>query len=251
MAKRKKTIIAGDLVLVSVYPMPYPRDKEHVRAAKAKMSTKARRAMNLKASKRKLELLLSCNFSQDDLFVTLTYDDRHLPGSRKDAVSNLRLFLRRLRIQRKKQGKELRYVYVTENKHGEGRLHHHLVINCTGEDETALFRSLWEFGENVDVRPCGVPSDRGEYMTKEAAEGKAPGAQLWTGSRNLQRPEEINEIVPDNETVKCPPNAVVLERLEEQNEYGEFIYIKYRLLPVGNRPVRPSRRKKQNHFILT
>lgn len=63
MAKRHKMIIAGRLVSEIAYSVAHPRDPEHVRQAKTKMSTKARQKQNLKAACRALELLLATNFT--------------------------------------------------------------------------------------------------------------------------------------------------------------------------------------------
>ncbi len=62
-----------------------------------KMSSAARRRLNLKAASRQLELLIAANFTRRDLVVTLTYDDEHLPQSRAEAVKNLKKFFRALR----------------------------------------------------------------------------------------------------------------------------------------------------------
>ena len=79
MAKRKKVITAGSLVKVVVYTVPLPRDPEHIRAAKSRVSSAAQKAMNYRTAQGKLEMLLAANFGPKDLFVTLTYDDDHLP----------------------------------------------------------------------------------------------------------------------------------------------------------------------------
>lgn len=84
-----------------------------------------------------------------------------------------------------------------------------------------------------------------DYLTKERDPERPTGAQMWTGSRNLVQPTEINEIIPDNETITCPPNAVILEREEKQNEFGAFCYLSYMILPEDNRPARPNWRKKK------
>ena len=68
MAKRMKTITAGPVTKTVVYSMPAPRDPEHVRAAKRKASTAARRAMNYKSAVANLELLIAANFGGADLF---------------------------------------------------------------------------------------------------------------------------------------------------------------------------------------
>ena len=73
----------------------------------------------------KLEVVIAANFSYQDLVLTLTYDDEHLPPSKREAVRLLKRFLIQLRSERQRHGQDLKYVYVTESKHGDGRIHHH------------------------------------------------------------------------------------------------------------------------------
>ena len=189
MAKRKKTIIAGSIVKTILYTAPEPRDGERARAEKSRMTSAAQKAMNDKTARGRLEMLLAANFEGQDLFVTLTYRDADLPGRRADAVKNVRKFIKQLRAHRKARGQELKYVYTTECKHGEGRLHHHLVINATERDIETI-RSLWPYGDMVDIEYVGARDyeELARYMTKESVEGRPVGAQMWTRSRNLSSP---------------------------------------------------------------
>ena len=77
-----------------------------------------------------------------------------------------------------------------------------------------------------------------KYITKEAAEDRPNGAQMWTRSRNLALPKIESYFVSDDEAIQPPPGAYVLEREEKQNEYGGFSYLKYRL-PVDRKPFHP------------
>ena len=87
-----------------------------------------------------------------------TYRDADLPDSRAAAVKLLRAFIKALRQHRKARGQDLKYIYTTEEKHGEARLHHHLVISSTGAD-IEVIRSLWPLcGRNRHgvYRPAGL-----------------------------------------------------------------------------------------------
>ena len=53
MKKRKKVIRAGSLVYAVISTPPMPKDPEHVRAAKSKATTQARKALNLKSAYQK------------------------------------------------------------------------------------------------------------------------------------------------------------------------------------------------------
>ena len=119
MAKRKKTIVAGQIVKTIIYTAPEPQDGKRARAEKSKITSAAQKAMNDKAARGRLEMLMAANFEGRDLFVTLTYREEDLPPNRAEAVKRVRRFLRMLRQERKARGQELKYIYTTEEKHGE------------------------------------------------------------------------------------------------------------------------------------
>lgn len=230
MAKVKKTIIAGSLVKSVIYTAPEPRDGQHVRAVKSRMTTAAQKAMNDKAARVRLEMLLAANFGPRDLFFTLTYRDDDLPAKRTAAVYNVRKFLKQLREYRKVRGQALKYIYTTEDKHGGGRLHHHLVISSTGDD-MEIIRSLWIYGDVVEFEYVGNYDyeQLSRYLTKEGAEKRPVGAQLWTASRNLEKPVVRREYVANDAALTVPLGCHILEKEERETEFGSYCYIKYRL----------------------
>ena len=253
--KRKKVITAGRLVIAVAYTVAGLQDGPKARADKVQMSTAAREAINLRYSWQKLEVLLAANFSSKDLFVTLTYADDLYPVSRAESVKRVKRFLAKLRAARKLKGQPLKYVYVTEQLSSEGnRLHHHLVINGTGDDYETI-RSLWEWGSDVEISPLEVGgnddgyADVAKYLTKEPREcGKAEvGARTWTPSLGLVRPKPEAADMADNETITAPPGAYIISApTPSRNEYGEYVYIKY-LLPARSAPHplhRPPRKRK-------
>lgn len=230
MAKRKKTIIAGRLVKTIIYTAPEPQDGPRVRAVKSRMTTAAQKAMNDKAARVKLEMLLAANFGPRDLFVTLTYRDENLPAKRADAIKNVRSFLKHLREHRKARGQTLKYIYTTEDKHGGGRLHHHIVINAAGDDMETV-RSLWPYGDVVDFEYIGTYDyeQLARYITKESVEQRPVGAQMWTASRNLEKPIVRSEYVDNDASLTVPLGCHILEKEERVSEFGSYCYIKYRL----------------------
>lgn len=229
MSKFKRIIVAGPLVVETVYPAPNPRDSVGVRQGKKALSSEAQRRMNLKYAYQKLELEIAANFGVRDLYVTLTYDDDHLPESRREANAKIQAFFRRLRAARKAKGQELRYIYVTEHKHDAGRWHHHVLINATGEDYD-LIRQLWGQG-NVEFRQIQINRDKNyetlaRYFCKEQRD--KVGQRLWSGSRNLRKPERECFRVPNDTPLTPPKHALVLtDTGDVTTAYGHFRYIKY------------------------
>lgn len=232
--KRKKIIRAGRFVHAIVYSAPNNlRDGARVRAAKKKVSSAARQRINDKVSCRKCEYLLETNFDEHDYVVTATYE--RLPASRSAADRRVRRFFERLR----KAGREVKYLYVTEGKHGsddtrmDKRLHHHIVICGTGDVkiDAEAFRQAWTWGKiHVEmVEPLNMTA-LAQYLTKEPREeGRKVGARAWHQSTNLKRWTEEVGVCDDNETITPPPGAVVLSNEEERiiDIFGSYKYVKY------------------------
>lgn len=254
VASRKKVIYAGRLVTGVLYTMIYPRDSDHVRQEKIRISSAARQRLNQKWAWQKLETLLATNFTAQDYHLVLTYRDNDLPGTRAAAIGRCKRFLVALRKERVAAGGELRYIYTTEGVHGDHRLHHHLVINRMGEADLEQLRRLWRWGsihlERIDL--WGY-TELAKYLTKEyAPESRRVGERSWVPSLNLKKPIIENDIVPDNETLQVPPGCIALETETRSNSFGSFTYVKY-LLPaeVRQKPIRArTRRRQKNTDVL-
>ena len=246
--KTKKIITAGSLVIEAVYPRKDRRDSERARAAKSKLSSEAQKRMNQIYSWQKLELMLAANFRPGDLVVTFTYDDPHLPGSRKEAEQRLKYFRQRLAALRVMTGKELVMIWNTEHKHGDGRWHHHTVINSTGEDFDDL-RRLWIYGSDVEIKPLRVDKVKNyetlaRYMCKE--EGDRLGQRKWSYTRNARKPEVETFRVEDDTTVQVPKGATELQIFADANVYGSAKVVKYLAPGWERRPRTRARRRGGN-----
>lgn len=233
--KRKKTMRAGRLVRTAIYTVPDRRDPPRVRAARKAVSSAAQARLNVRTSRDKLELLLAANFGKGDLWVTLTYDDDHLPPGRTGARTLLRKFITALRKHRRARGQELRYVYCIQEilEDGGKRLHHHMVLNGASPEDEEIIRSLWPYGSNHDINR--IDDDRAvtaiaTYMCHEPIEHGKPriGEQMWTPSRGLARPEVVTVDIPDDDvTLQAPSGALTVESDGRRTEFGEYAYLKY------------------------
>lgn len=240
---RRKTVRAGRLVYAICYTQATAADTPQERAAKSRVSSAARQRINFRHAWQKLELLLAANFEPDDLFVTLTYDNAHLPPDRDASRRRLGKFFRPLRTELRRRGEQLIYIYTTEtmpdDPGGAGRLHHHMVLPKTCRVET--IRALWPDGV-VHIEPLlsgqfDSYEARARYLCKErhpGQVGRRTGLRAWTPSRGLQQPEVTSELVPDDVTITAPPGAYVLDRGGDQNTFGQYTYLKY-LLPLPRR----------------
>ncbi|MEG1758672.1 MAG: hypothetical protein RR235_09490 [Oscillospiraceae bacterium] len=252
--KRLKTLTAGRLVYAVCYTQALPSDGLKQRQAKAHYSTLARQALNFRAAWQKLRLLLLCNFTRYDLYITFGYDDSHLPPNRKAAKKAAQGFIDKLRAQRRKTGDSLKYVYNTQELQDDGtrRLHHHLIINAgAGRQDFDLIRSLWDKGDNVEI---GFLSANGRYsddfleIAQYFCRERNPdsgvcsvGDKCWVSSRNLAKPIPESYMVSDNVTVTAPPGAYIIDTDHKQNNYGSYDYIVYMLPEAIPKP--KSRRR--------
>ena len=237
----KKIIHAGALVIEAVYPRMDRRDSERARAAKRKASTEAQKRMNQIYSWQKLELMLAANFRPGDLVVTLTYDDAHLPESRKASELRLKYFRQQLAAHRLMTGQGLVMIWNTEHKHGDGRWHHHTVLNATGDDYD-LIRRLWIYGSDIEIKPLRVDKEKNyetlaRYMCKE--EGERLGQRKW-------KPEVETFRVEEDTTVQVPKGATEISVFSDSNQYGSARVIKYLAPGWQKRPtVRAKRRRRK------
>lgn len=240
----KRIITAGPLVMEAVYPASSVRDGTRVRQGKSALSSRAKQRMNFIYAWQKLKLLIAANFGPKDIFVTLTYSDERLPPGRREVMRDVSAFTKSLRRERK--GEQLRYIYVIEHKHDAGRWHVHILINASGDDYDRI-RRLWGRG-NVEFRKIRVDREKhyetlARYLCKEQRD--RPGLRLWSGSRNLKKPERDSFRVDADTTLRAPPKGKALLLAEETvvNPYGKFRYIEYVMLAGLPRPKRSRRRR--------
>lgn len=228
-------VVAGRYVRAIQYSLNCDPDVRRTRAPKTEISSVAQETMNLKHSWQKLKALIAANFSADDIVVTLTYSDEALPPTRRDAENRLKQFIRRLRAERKAGGAELRYLYVTEMGHSSGRLHHHMILNATGDDFEVI-RRLWQRnGDNIDFSPIWGKGYDGwaRYLSKEPREygRRYVGERMWRSSLGLIKPVVRTGWVDASNRLAAPPGSAEIDCQERHNGYGEFTFIEC-MLPL-------------------
>lgn len=234
--QRRKVVIAGRYMRAIQYTLNSDPDVRRTRAPKTEISSVAQEAMNLKHSWQKLKALIAANFAMEDLVITLTYNDGALPPTRRDAENRLKLFVRRLRVERRAAGFELPYLYVTEMGHSSGRLHHHMITTSTGRDYE-MIRRLWaRNGDNIEFSPIWTKGYDGwaRYLSKEPREvgRRYVGERMWRSSLGLVKPQTYPGWVDASNQLTAPPGSVEIDCQKRSNGYGEFTFIEC-LLPAG------------------
>lgn len=272
MAKTLKRIDAGGIQLATLYKRCSPRDSARQRAAKRQASSAAQRRMNQIYSYQKLELMLAKNFPRPGtgLWVTLTHDDAHMPGSRKETQLRFKYFLKKLRAARKAAGLNEPVVFWAPEilTSESGRWHQHVVMDSTGRDYE-LIRSCWIYGREIEIRKLGIPEpgealpkwwdpDADEpgnyfrmvakYMTKELRECQEyetkPGLHGWSCTRNARRPELDTMTVPDDYELTAPEGCTVMLDDSHSTEWSSYRVIKYRFSGAGFAPAPRARRRR-------
>ena len=237
------------LVREGIYSRAAGREAPRIRAAKRRASTEAQQRINARYSWEKLELMLAANFVPGDLVITQTYDEENLPEDRAGAQAKLKKFRKELTAARAERGEDMRMIWATEHKLGEGRWHHHCVVNATTGSDYAEILRLWPWGSNIEIRPLIVGKEKNyeslaRYMTKEARE--KPGLRSWSCTRNCRRPEVETFPVPDDETIDVPEGSTVLEERSQRTEFAEYQYVKFLAAdPRQLRRHRPRRTQKK------
>lgn len=237
-----RTVRSGKVVEKS----QFYRGERKPRAPKRKGSTTAARAdRNMMTAARILARTINCNWGAKDLWVTLSYDEEHLPDDAAGADRACSLFWRRLGRELREQGVKLAGFWITADKDPETgetvRLHQHLLISGEGvrvawaEDGSLAecsiggraLADIWGQGgvhiellrEQEDYTPIAV------YAVRQAAGGE--NAKKWHTSRGLKKPVvESERIVTYARELHTPPGATVSE-IGHYDEASGTHYIRY------------------------
>lgn len=112
-----RTMTAGRYRKVVRYSRTLPGDSKNVRRAKQAATTAAQKFINIKNATEKLQLLLCANFdSKTACFCTFTFNDDHLPANQKHTRQIFADYLKQLRPEWKRRGRELKYIYTIEGE---------------------------------------------------------------------------------------------------------------------------------------
>ena len=213
-----------------------PHDPPKVREKKQQAITAAKREINKRQEELKMMRYICLNFRAGrDWFLGL--DVAGEPPTRDEVKQHLSKFLRDMRREYKRHGKELKYIWVIEEHDREGlgvRMHAHLIINALGFDadgrplDHAAFAKCWTAGDYTARRLDGADDvfrDTCEYMLKTYKD-KPHGARCWSHSKNLIKPDKpVREWVPDTARLEVPPGVKLIRRFGDENQFGGYEYM--------------------------
>lgn len=189
-----KEITSGNQFEIEIYPQfrimdDVPKEGRYIK----KDNSRAQKNLNDKNARKYVERLINTNFTDKDIWLTLTYDEEHVPpdGDIDAAIKNVQKYIRRVNYQRKKRGlPNAKYVYVTEyNPDAEIRWHHHIVMDGMMDMETV--ESCWKQASRNQIRRLQKDengySGLANYIVKEKE--RVRSEKRWTSSQGLQDPD--------------------------------------------------------------
>lgn len=216
---REKRVYCGEEYL-EVDIVPVTNIPEAGKEKKGK-SSQAQKNLNDKRSKRRFVQIANTNFRADDLHISATYNEKHLPITLEEAERNVHNYLNKIKRRMKRvTGQDLKYMLVTEYTPEEGenadpedkttkavRIHHHIIINGgLSRDDLELMWSAtrinWkkaqndpEYRKNVDYLGfvnCDrlQPNENGIEGLVNYINKRKKGCKKWSTSMNLKKPKE-------------------------------------------------------------
>ncbi len=244
---RTLTTKAGQTLVADIYPS-FRHKNDMPRGGRSRESTKAQKQLNTKKSVQEYINRLNANFGEGDVWMTLEYDQEHLPVSLEEAQRLLGNYIKKVNRHLKKEGKpKMKYIYVTEYSDPVSgkpkRVHHHMVVSCDlHRDE---LEKMWQHGERTKseylhpkqegwLKGLGIYTSKGNYQKKT-------GQRRWSCSKGLKKPEQtksyckfrkkdVRELIADFEQArelleKKYPGYKLVELKRYWNEVNESWYI--------------------------
>lgn len=181
-----KTITSGKYVEKEIYPL-WKCKSNSPRGNKEKETNDKMKKLNKKNKAKEMTRLVNTNFTEEDLYITLSYKGKAPKIER--AKKDMRNFLDRIKTWWKKNmpGKEFKYIFVIDyvddpDKTKRTRIHHHLIMSGMDMD---VVRSKWTLGRKTVERL--QPDEKGfeavaTYMSNQSK-------TKYGRSRNLKKPK--------------------------------------------------------------
>lgn len=188
MAYMKKMIYSGNMLEIEKYPVS---SKGHriPRSGKHKVSSESQAALNEKNAKKLFIRLVECNYTEDDMFISLNYKKK--PPDTKTFKKDIQNFLRRLKYHCKKNSyPDPVYMGVSHDK--EARPHHHIFLNAYSWD---FIKGLWDKG-SVNIKNLIRDDEYGfvqvsKYIMNEKNANSFN--KRWCASQNLKKPKIVKK----------------------------------------------------------
>ena len=222
---RTKTIKSGNVLECEIYPI-WNTHKSTVRARKTRESRTAQKTLNAKNATKHLIRLINTNFTDNDIWGTVTYSPAKLPSSVEAAQKEMQKYFRRLKYYAERHNfPPLKYIYVTEfeddEKKGKKRVHHHFVTNFPDRD---VAEKLWRNGARTQTRRLQADESGYEGMARYILKDPR-GTKRYVASKNLQQPQIT---IADCKFTRRKVNRLVADKVDKRAVF-EQMYNGYNL----------------------
>lgn len=214
-------------------------------ASEAKKARKAQNKTvienrNIRNTERKITHLVNTNFPTGSIEMYATFTD--VPGSKKTAAQAMNWFIKKLRAIYKAAGKELRYLYIEEERGRDGdpiRYHYHIFLNTIEEISRDEIEDIWRGRYGIANSTRLVENEFGltgmsVYVMK--APRSAKNQRRWACSRNLLQPEVRRSTrFPNRKCVTKKLMTDILENRVDAKEFFETAYAGYRFIDIRSK----------------
>lgn len=183
-----RTVYAGKCKEVKKYYSRRHKPKEK-RIKREEPTRETQENVNIRKQTEQLRWKLNCNFQEGDMFVTFSYKKEERPDTYEDLVKQKNKLIADLRKEYKKQGRELKYIYVLETG-SKGARHIHMVLESI---EPKAIKRCWDRGR-IDIRLLDGTGQYGKlaaYLVKEKGRKKMEkyGGKTYSP---IKKPETAN-----------------------------------------------------------
>ena len=235
MSYQIKTIKAGNITVVKKYHCFKHQEPGTKRRIKENITPEAKQKLNISNAVDRLYYRLCANFTEDDIFITLKYNGAvNKTISCKQVKTDVQRFIRLMRAEYKKEGKELKYALSYGISEYNVR-HVHLVVtginqriimncwkNTTAYAGRITFEYLWS---NYNYRGLA------EYMVNNGISAVKYASDVFHHfficSRNMQKPTISIKTVENSSTFKN--NSIKYEgyKIIKQKDGFDFFGFRY------------------------
>ena len=219
---------AGAYLLMQQYTPKSFGAPSRSRQKKSKETPKAMAKYNNQKRAEKLQLLMIANFD-GGFHVVLDYPKENRPETYKAAEDNLKKTLYKVSRRLKSQGKQFKYIAITERGKIRAALHHHMII----EDDAQVMQELkLAWGQHIkffQMYEEGAYKDLAEYFCKlETKEEQTKGKSKYHRSRNLIEPVTRTYFMAGQiQNEPYVPKGFEIEPGTFKNGFNEVIGVRY------------------------
>ncbi len=239
MATYKKRTISGAVCEIEFFNAPESRSPSLKPKRESIRTDEERREYNRRKSEKHFVRLVNTNFDHNAYYVTLTYDNEHLPATYEEAERNLENYKRRLQ----RYNPNIKLIAVTGEGKNSGRLHHHLIILGAAEKDII---EKWTGGniaraEHLRKHNYYNGVDQGEDFTALAEylfhhTEQVTKGRRWKQTKKLEQPKEQKpQKVCRSYSEKKPPKApegYKLVAVQTSEYFGSgYVCFKYVRIP--------------------